>query len=428
MRIVKHIRLLLASEGLRSSILMMGGNVFAQGLSGIAIIILSRVIGPEQFGIFSTGFSLALIAASIVDLGLTAAQQQAIPRAESPEKRNAIFGTVIALKVVLSLLIIVCALPLAPILGSYLHFSSASLLFWLVLANVGSIFFNQLASMLLSVKRVGQTVLINTIQASTKLILSLLVLFLGWRSGTGILLSYIALPLVLLPFSRMLLPKWYLFSATFNAKSWLEMRSMALNNWVASFGLVLIQNVDIVLVSLLLTVGEAGLMAAASRLALFISVFASSLAAVLIPRVSTYREQHDLDLYWRKALLIFFGSTLMAVASFFISGVLIQYTVGQEYLAAAPVLGFLLAASWLGVGITPINSLFFSYDKPWFFSSSALLQAGLLISGNWYFLSGYGIAAAGWIRLATQLLLVLFSFAIALYSHHQRFHTLPRFR
>ncbi|MBP7876056.1 oligosaccharide flippase family protein, partial [Candidatus Woesebacteria bacterium] len=227
---MKQVRLLLSSEGLRSSLLMMGGNVFAQGLSGIAIIILSRVIGPEQFGIFSTGFSLALIAASIVDLGLTAAQQQAIPRADSPEKRNTIFGTVIALKVLLSLLIIVIALPLAPILGSYLHFSSASLLFWLIVANVGSIFFNQLASMLLSVKRVGQTVLINTIQASSKLILALLVSFLGWRSGTGILLSYIALPLVLLPFSRMLLPKWYRFSTTFNAKSWLEMRSMALNN------------------------------------------------------------------------------------------------------------------------------------------------------------------------------------------------------
>ncbi len=428
MRIVKHIRLLLASEGLRSSILMMGGNVFAQGLSGVAIIILSRVIGPEQFGVFSTGFSLALISASIIDLGLTAAQQQAIPRAATSEERNTIFGTVIALKVLLSLVVLLLAVPLSSILGSYLNLSFSSLLFWIIAANLGSVFFNQFAAMLLSVKRVSQTVLINSIQAAAKLILSLSILIGGWRSGTGILFIYLSLPLLLLPFSRILLPKWYRFSATFSARSWIQMRSMALNNWIASFGLVLIQNVDIVLVSMLLTVGEAGLMAAASRLALFISVFASSLAAVLIPRVSTYREQHDLDLYWRKALLIFFGSMLMAVVSFFISGVLIQYTVGQEYLAAAPVLGFLLAASWLGVGITPINSLFFSYDKPWFFSSSAILQAGLLILGNWYFLSQYGIEAAGWVRFATQSLLVLFSFAMALYSHHQRFHTLPRFR
>ncbi len=426
MGVVHKLRRLAASEGLRSSLLMIMGNVFAQGLSGVAIILISRFIGPEQFGIFSTGFSLALITASIIDLGLTAGQQQAIPRAETTQDKNRIFATVLGLKVALYGMTLIIAVPFSATIGSLVHFTSTQVIFWLIAANIGSLFFNQLAGMLLSLKRIGRTVVINSTQAVSKLLLALMILMTAWGNGAGVLIVYLILPIILIPFAGVLLPKWYRFSLKIDRHSWLLMRSMALNNWIASFGLVLIQNADIVLVSMLLSQSEAGLMGAASRLALFIAVIGGSLSSVLIPRVSTYRLQSDLDAYWRKALLLFAGATGLAVLSYVVSGTLIAMTVGGDYLQAAPVLAWLLAATWLAVGITPINALFYSYDKAWFFSISAALQAGLLLLGNWLLLPAYGIVAAGWVRLTAQLLVIGFTFAIGLYSHRQRYQTLPQ--
>jgi O-antigen/teichoic acid export membrane protein len=294
-----------------------------------------------------------------------------------------------------------------------------------VLANFGSIFFNQLAGMLLSLKRVVHTISINTVQALSKLLMVAFIFYFGWVSGAGILLVYLALPLIILPAASLLLPDWYRFGIKLNPSSWLTMRSMALNSWVASFGSVLIQNADIVLVGMLLTPIETGLMGAASRLAIFIALIGGSLVSVLGARVSTYQSEHDLNAYWKKALLIFVSAGALAIISFVVSKPLIQLTVGGEYLAAAPVLSWLLAASWLAVGLAPLSVLFYSYDKPWYFSVSVALQTILLLAGNYVLLPPFGIIAAGWVRLGSQLVIVMFTIGLALYTHRQKFQRLP---
>lgn len=423
---VQKLRQFATSEGVRSSVLMVFGTMLAQGLSGIAIIILSRTIGPAQFGIFSTGFSLALIMGAVIDIGLTAAQQYMLPRAESSTAKNKLFATVIWLKVVVSVMCIFALTLISDSLSERLRFSSGSFIVWIALANLGSIFFNQLVGMLLALKRVVQTVIINVSQAVLKLVLVWLVIALSWTNGDHILLLYLVLPISIIPFASLLLPVWHRWQIAFHRPSWLAMRSMALNNWIASLGIVLIQNADIVLVGLLLSPNDAGLIGAASRIALFVGVIGGALAGVLNPRVTTYQTQTNLDAYWKKALLLFAGATVLALMSFILSAPLISVTVGSEYLAAAPVLAWLLAASWLAVGLAPLSALFYSYDKPWYFSASAALQAGLLVTANILLLPSFGITAAGWIRLSTQLVIVLFTVIAALYSHRRRFQQLPR--
>lgn len=424
---MKRLQSIINSEGLKSSVVITISNIFAQGLSGVAIILLSRSMGVSQFGIFSTGFSIALIAASLIDIGLIVAQQQAIPRAKTVGEKNKIFSTALSLKFILFVVTAVVAIPFSPMISARLHVSPALLIFWILLANIGSVFFNQFAGMLFSVRRIAQAATINIAQAFSKFVFALILIFITWESGAGILIIYLTLPLLILPFSGLLLPKWYRFSATFDGHSWLTMKSMALNNWVASFGLVLIQNADMVLVGMLLSQNEVGLMGIASRFALFIALIGGSLASVLIPRVSTYRLQTDLDSFWRKALLILLGSIGLAVVSFVISAPTIIYTVGEKYLEAAPVLALLMSASWLAVGVTPINSLFYSYDKAWFFSISAVSQVALLLIGNIVLLPIFGIIAAGWVRLFVQILIVCFSLVVALFSHYQRFQQMPSF-
>lgn len=420
------LRTIFESEGIRASALMVVGNVFAQGLSGIALIIFSRFVEPAEFGIFSTGFSIALLLAGTVDFGLAAAQQYAVARAESSSQRNQIFSTVLAIKIVFYMLSLLILWPTSGFLSQRLSIGSPALLLLIAAANLGSLFFNQLASMLQSLKRVGRTVIINIAQAVMKLGLVLAMVAAQWKSGSAALLIYLILPIYLLPLVGILLPNWYRFSVRFVQSRWAEMKSMALNNWIASFAITVIQNADIILVGILLDQQAAGLIGAASRIALLVSVIGSSLAAVLIPRVTQYRQELDLAAFWRKALVLLAGTGLLAAVSFVISQPLLYYTLGPAYLDAAGVLSWLLASAWLSVGVTGITSLFFSYDKPWFFSIAATLQALLLIAGDLWLVPVYGIAAAGWVRLISQLLVIVFATVYALQSHQKRYGSFPK--
>lgn len=73
-----------------------------------------------------------------------------------------------------------------------------------------------------------------------------------------------------------------------------------------------------------------------------------------------------------------------------------------------------------------MSALFYSYDKPWYFSISAGIQALILVAGTALMLPEYGIIAAGWVRLTAQVTIIIFTLGLALYSHRNKYNALPR--
>jgi len=72
----KLIRLLVLSPGLRQSFLLIGGSLFAGVFSAIALILISRHLGPVLFAEFTVGYSLLVIITRIQGLGLNVALQK----------------------------------------------------------------------------------------------------------------------------------------------------------------------------------------------------------------------------------------------------------------------------------------------------------------------------------------------------------------
>ena len=111
------------SEGIKQTSTTIVGNVLATGMAAASLILISRLLGPSQFGEFSVGISIVLILSRINDLGLNATQTKFIPKFKNNfQEINQSFGYTLKIKLVFSILIFLVGILLSPTLHSFLVF------------------------------------------------------------------------------------------------------------------------------------------------------------------------------------------------------------------------------------------------------------------------------------------------------------------
>src|SRR5689334_1463968 len=73
-------------------------------LSTVFLLILARLVGASEFGVYSTAFAFATVFAILVDLGTNPIVTREIAR--SPERRSQIVSAVNALKTIMSVVML----------------------------------------------------------------------------------------------------------------------------------------------------------------------------------------------------------------------------------------------------------------------------------------------------------------------------------
>ena len=149
------------------------------------------------------------------------------------------------------------------------------------------------------------------------------------------------------------------------------------------------------------------------------ALIAYSLGNVLYPRVAKYRYKYDLQPYLKKSFLVAFLALVGACSFIPFSKIILILTIGSQYLPSLSILNILVASSFLAVAAIPFIAMFYSYDASWYFSVSGLLQLAVVIIGNVWFVPIYGLEAAAWTRLATRVVLLLFTFLVAIYYYRK---------
>lgn len=401
---------------------MVAGNLAAVSMSALAMIIISRSLGPAQFGEFSVGFALVLILSRVADLGLTNAQLKFIPTSTTEAEKNRIFSLAIQLKLGISLFILVVGWVLTPWLTQLLNFQQPTILYISFAANLATVLFEQLSVMLQSLHLVKQSVSANTIQAATKLIAALALFFVANGQTLPVYTMYILAPITPVLLAKAFMPDWWQLNVRSRYKREEQLvKSLASHAAIGFMAAGVIENIDVLFVQSYLNEYETGLLAGASRIAMLISLAGYSLANVLNPRVARYTDPAHIQPYFKKAALIAFG----ALAAFFISlptsELLITITIGNAYLPAVTILQILLASSFLTVASVPFIALFFSFKHAdWYFSVSGLLQLAIVVGGSWLFVPVYGIAGAAWVKVAAKLFLFLFTTFVAVVYFQRR--------
>lgn len=398
------------STGVQQSLLTVAGNLTATGLSAVALILITRFLGPEKFGIFTVGFSLSLILNRLNDAGLNTVILKFASSAKNDRDRSALYAATLRYKLILSGILLLAGLAFSAPLAGFLNLSEPSIVVMALLVSFATTYFEHLISVLQSVHFFTQAVVAAILASVFKLGVGLALWVFPSAQVVSIYAWYMVGPLLPLLFSGWLAPK--------NALLALRAPNTALRNKIfglskhASVALIsagIIENVDVLFLQKHLDSYETGLYGGVSKIALLFGVVAYSLANVLDPRVARYKTKAHLTSYLKKAWGVVGLATLGFLAFLPVAHFLLIWTIGPEYLAGLPILWMLTGASFLAIAAVPFIALFYSLDANWYFSVSGVLQLAIVLVGNAVFVPLYGLEAAAWTRLAVRAFLLIFS-------------------
>lgn len=409
------------SEGLRHSVMTITSYGFASGFSALAVILISRLLGPVAFADFSVAFALSLILNRFNDLGLSIATQKIVGGEWRHHKISAYLSVLLRYRLVISVLILLLGVFFSGSLATLLHINNPWLIPLTFISSLPVTYFES-----------GQVMLQSLAQFRLAAYIYLLPSLLKFLMALGLYLAQVdnvALLLVLYGFSC--LPAWLI--AEWRKPAWIsyqltqafpkEERAILQVLRHAALGLLaagVIDNIDIIFAKHYLSAYEAGLLSGVNRIAMLLYVVAYSLANVLNPRVTAYHRLADIRAFLKKA----WGICVLAVLGFFLTlplaPSLIYWTIGAEYLAGVDSLVVLLAVGYLSILIVPFAALFYAFKSNLYFSLSALLQLVIMLLGNFLFVPDYGLHASVYTRLAARVgLLVLTGVMLWLQLRHK---------
>ncbi len=406
----KKLKLLLSSEGLLQSVKTLFGSTFATGISAIALMIYSRVLGPEKFGEFSVGFAIVMILTKINDLGFNNSILRFGSEKEANQEKNFIYSFTLKYKLIISLLIVIIGILFSESITKLFNFSNPTIIFTALTIGLSTVYYEQLLNMLQSLHRFNQAIFINIIQALVKLIWAITLLFTGITSSLITFSWYIVAPLVPVFFWKKFVTKET--KIDFSLRNEQLKKQITMLSKHSAVGLIaagLIENIDVLYLQKYLSTYEVGLYSGVSRIALVVAVVAYSLGNVLYPRVAKYKNKEDIKAFIKKAFLISLASVLGFLAFLPFGKLTILLTIGSEYLSGLNILYLLTASSFIAVAVVPFIALFFSFKANWYFSVSGILQLIVVIIGNAVFVPIYGLEAAAWTRIITRVMLLVFT-------------------
>ncbi len=424
-RVKKLIRLALSSSGLRQSLILVGGSLFAGVFTAVALIMISRHLGPVLFAEFTVGYSLMVIITKIQSLGLNVALQKiAGPYFHESNWEKKVSHLIhvssrmnMFIMMSSTLLGAIVAIPLA----NLLHFPHPIILFGSFLFASVIMLFEYGTTILQMIHIFSASVLMLVAQAALKLGVALSVQFLGIDSVTFLFYCFYAVPLLSFPVFFAALPKQVTVlklthDPEVEGKLWRIMKHSVI--LVGTVGII--DYLDILFVQKYTTPFETGIYGGLAQLTTAVTLVAYSLSAVLDARVARYHKLTELHSFLKKSMVIVLGAVFGFIVYYPLTHLSLQITVGSQYFAGEPFLPWLMLSGFLLIASVPFSALFYSLDHPRYFSLSGLGQILITVIGGVVFIPLFGLAGAVWVKVLTRLFLLLFSIGFAIYALRKR--------
>ncbi len=397
-------------KGVADSLLMITSSLVASAFSALAIILISRLLGPVNFAYFSAAFSLSLILNRLQDSGLNIALQKLVGGTRKKKKINIFLSLCLKYRLVLVLLITLLGLLFSAQISTLLNIANPALIPLTFIVSVSTTFFESSLATLQSLGNNKLAAFSYFFPSFFKLLLAIICYWQGITNINLILSLYLLASLPSLLIFQLFKSQWLAYDLSLKkAKAQAKLLAILKHSALSVIVAGLIENLDILFAKHYLTDFETGLLAGVGRIAMLLYVVAYAMANVLNPRVAAYKKAKDLRAFIKKAWLIFALSILAFILSLPIAPYLIRFTVGSDYLPALNVLHVLLGAGFISVALIPFISPFYAFKNNRYFSLSAILQLIIILLGNVIFVPQYGIVASAWVRLIARASLLVFT-------------------
>lgn len=411
---LKKITALSQSAGVRQSMITVGGTSMGLGISAVTTILISRFLGPEQFGWFSLVFAIFSILLKLGDAGFNFAFQKFVPKAfiESEKMGNRTIAQISGLRLRWGIGLLIGAVILTPLVTAVFKLP----VWWIMpLAIVGAVIavvFEHVMAVFQAIGKFTLAVSLLVGQSAGKLGVLFAVLLLGWLTTSApISVGYFLIPLVILvPITWRLRAKLPV-SARVSSQATQTYLPFIKHNAIQVIATGLVDHIDLLLIQVFLSTFETGIFSGVSKIAFLFTSIALSWGNVLNIRLSQYHSSEQRQAFYRKAWWIAGASLGGWMLTSLVSRWLVLLTIGPEYLVAWQELIILLASAWVFWATIPFIALFYSLDEPRFFSWSGVLLVGSMVGFDLLLIPQYGLMGASVARLLARV--VVFGLAVA---------------
>ncbi len=393
----------------RNSLWQIGGKALATALGVAAIAIITRLLGPEQYGYYTTIIAYLTFFSIAVDLGLNVFIVQLLSERElDPAEERHIASVVFTLRMVSSLVI----LGLGVAVMMWLSYAApVKVNTWIVALSLWAIVMQQILvgvfQTKLAMARValaevlGRVVLVGGVWLAARLGGGLTAVL--WVGTIASVVSFFATWIWLNPFVSIRL-RW----------DWALLQKIMQRSWPVAlsvvFNLVYLR-ADILLLALYRTPAEVGLYGAAYRVIDILVMFPTMFVALVLPFLSRSFVAAD-RVGFQTMLQNAFDSLLIMVLPFVVGAWLLGeqvmvFVAGADFVSAGALLQILIIAAvfvyvsnLFGHTIVAVNR---QRQMVWGYAFVAILT----LAGYRWLIPSYGALAAAWLSVFSESMIML---------------------
>lgn len=345
----------------RDLLRVLSGNVMAQGVAFLAVILVSRELGPASYGEFALLIAIFTFITQLSDFGTSTSYVTYL--STHRDARARVLGTVLVFKLLAGLLLAALLWLLASPISVY-FFGRDTFASYLQLAAPALLFHTMLATLVAHCQALEQFSaynLLNIAHHATRCLSILAVLLLAGHSDRFSLFVYIyffaaggVAVAAITRFDIIVALDWPVIRSIYRLGFWIFLSSIA----------VLVQmRIDMVMLKKLAGAEQVGLYSVASNVAMALPLVTMSLTATLMPKMAALLEGGTIRDFVGRVLRHTKYVLGVSVLLQLLSPLLIYGVFGSAYAGSVPVLVVLVLSYMFGVIVNPISLIYYQIGK-----------------------------------------------------------------
>lgn len=405
---LRQIRSVITSQTARNSSVLFIGNTATAVLSVVALIFVSRTLGPEKFGVVATFNAIWLTISSLTDFGLGTSAIKFISSHLDRNKHKAavymrvIFQLELFIGVVIAVFGLLFSTQIANMLGGEYLLSAVRFGFVAGLFVSAGAF---LGPFLMAFEQFKKLSIINIIGATYRMLGVVLLFSLAALSVENIFWLYTSVPFLIFIIAIFQTPRNYLepmkleeqkhaFGDIFNFTKWIFLSTIA----AVAFG-----KLDIFFLSRVKGSTEVGLYAAAIQLTNFFPLIIGAIGGAILPWVSKLRTRSELTKYAKKSTGGVLLICILLIPIFFLSQPIINIVFGDRFNGSIGAFKLIFPGYLINLLTSTLTLIFYAVDKPKIITFINYVQLVIMIVVDLVFIPRIGLYGAALGFLISQI-------------------------
>jgi len=398
------------------------GNVVSQGLAFFTLIVISRTLGPDNYGLFSISIAFFLVFLQFSEFGLTVPYvRESSKLRATPEYANLLF-TVLVLRLAISTALCFGVYFFSSLISMLVYDSPAyaGLIVAIASATLPHSALGMITSHYQATGQFSKYSRVNILHNLLRFLIVIATLFASTNSHQLLLAIYAYV------FSGSLIVAYFAIhglGARFRFVTLYVRRVFGLGCWIflSTLSVMLMSRLDVFMLQRMSGSLDTGLYSAASQLAMIFPMITTSVITALLPKVAGLIRDTSVKSYVMMVLSKSHYAILVLAGLLLISPLLFRVVYGDQFSEGLLIFQILLPAFAIGIIINPLSIVFYETEKAYFLVVMNVIQLVVNFFGNLVFIPIYGAEGAAMVTTAVQVFAGIFviSFLWIYHFHHR---------